>query len=44
MNQLNLIYALRDLTGHVLRKRALLLWWQEDTSSLRLLSVDRLGW
>ena len=37
--KLNLIYACQ-----LLRKRALFLWRQEDTSSLRLLSVDRSGW
>ena len=42
--ELNLIYALRDLTSHVLRRRALLLWRQEDMSSLRFLNVDRSGW
>ena len=31
------------LTGWLLRKRVLFLWRQEDTSSLRLLSVDSSG-
>ena len=38
------MHSLRGQAGHVLRRRALLLWRQEDMSSLRLLSVDRLGW
>ena len=37
--KLNLIYACQ-----LLRKRVLFLWRQEDTSSLRLLSVVRSGW
>ena len=32
------------LTGLLLRKRVLFLWRQEDTSSLRLFSVDSSGW
>ena len=31
------------LTGKLLRKRVLFLWRQEDTSSLRLFSVDSSG-
>ena len=37
------MYAWQNLTSHVLRRRALFLWRQDDTSSLRLLSVDRSG-
>ena len=38
--QYNLIYAARNLTVYLLRRRALFLWRQEDTSLLRLFSVD----
>ena len=41
--QYNLIYAARNLTVYFLRRRALFLWRQEDTSSLRLFNVDSSG-
>ena len=39
----NLIYAARNLTVQLLRRRALFPWRQEDTSSLRLFSVESSG-
>ena len=39
----NLIYAARNLTVKLLRRRALFLWRQGDTSSLCLFSVDSSG-
>ena len=42
-NLTGLRYAARNLTDKLLRRRALLLWRQEDTSSLRLFSVDSSG-
>ena len=33
----------REMNILLLRKRALFLWWQGDTSSLRLFSVDGSG-
>ena len=42
--QYNLIHAARNLTVKLLRRRAFLFLWRlEDTSSLRLFSVDSLG-
>ena len=39
----NLIYAARNLTVKLLRRRALFLWRHGDTSSLCLFSVDSSG-
>ena len=41
--EFNLIFAARNLTVQLLRRWALFLWRQEDTSSLHLFSVDSSG-